>query len=99
MMQTTTNDAGSRSRVDAARMAEYSVLIARLPITMRPSLNQQLSEWDTLFPFEQNQVSEFLRGLESLQPQALDALVQPLKALEARMGVEHWNFSEAGDTM
>ena len=99
MMQTTTNDAGSRSRVDAARMAEYSVLIARLPITMRPSLNQQLSEWDTLFPFEQNQMSEFLRGLESLQPQALDALVQPLKALEARMGVEHWNFSEAGDTM
>src|ERR1039458_8475342 len=84
---------------EANSLVAYRRLIARLPVTLRPSLNQQLAQWEMLFPFEQNQLAEFLRGIESFQPSALDALMRPLRALETSMGVEHWSFSEAGDTM
>jgi hypothetical protein len=99
MMQTNPNDGRNDAQADETRFAAYRKLIARLPITMRPSLNRQLAAWPSLFPFEQNQVGSFVRGLESFQPSALDALTQPLRALEVKMGVEHWSFSQAGDTM
>jgi hypothetical protein len=84
---------------DAARLAGYRRLIARLPVTMRPSLHQQVDGWNTLFPFERNRLGKFMRGLDSFQPTALDALTAKLRALETRMGVEHWNFSQGSDTM
>jgi len=99
MMQTTTNGVGKIAQSDAATLAAYRKQVERLPVTMRPSLNQQLAAWDSLFPFEQRQASAFLNGLGSLEPSALDAMIQPLRTLEAKMGVEHWNFSQAGDTM
>lgn len=74
-------------------------LIARLPITMRPGLNQQLGQWTLLFPFEQRRLNRFLHGVEAIEPAALDALTAPLRALEGKMNVAHWNFSEAADTM
>lgn len=99
MKQTGTNDGGMNPNADAAQLAAYRTLIERLPVTMRPSLNQQLAGWESLFPFERKQLTSFLHGLASFQPSALAALIQPLKSLEAKMGVEHWNFSQSGDTM
>jgi hypothetical protein len=84
---------------ESRRLAAYRQLIARLPITLRPSLSQQLGEWNTLFPFEQNRFAEFLRGIGSFQPSALDALTDPLRKLETKMGVQNWNFSQTGDTL
>ncbi len=75
------------------------VLIERLPVTLRPSLNQQLSQWGMLFPFERNRVATFMNGVEALGPSALDALTAPLRALELKMGVGHWSFSEDADTI
>jgi hypothetical protein len=72
---------------------------ARLPVTMQPGLNQQISGWDDLFPFEQKRTAEFLRGVSLFQQAELDALTQPLRELEARMGVSRWNFSTQSDTM
>ena len=103
MTQTANNDERNALHAAAAQVApsreSSRKLIQRLPVTMRPSLNQQLTAWDSLFPFEQNQVSQFLRGLESLKLSELNDRVQPLKALEGKMGVPRWNFSETQDTM
>jgi hypothetical protein len=77
----------------------YRRLIERLPVTLRPSLNQQLSQWTILFPFEQNRVVTFMDGVQALSPAAFHALTGPLFALEAKMDVRHWNFSEQADTI
>jgi hypothetical protein len=77
----------------------YRRLIERLPVTLRPSLNQQLSQWELLFPFEQNRLAAFMNGVQAFSPDALDALTGPLSTLEMKMGVKQWNFSEASDTI
>ncbi len=77
----------------------YRRLVERLPLTMRPALNQQLSQWSTLFPFEQAQVANFMQGVETMSPAGLAALTEPLWTLEKKMGVKNWNFSEANDTI
>lgn len=81
------------------QLAHYRRLIAQLPLTLRPSLNQQIGEWDVLFPFEQNRFAEFLRGVESFKPSEFDEALRPLRELEIRMGVPHWDFSESSDTL
>ncbi len=52
-----------------------------------------------LFPFERNRVDIFMDGVEAFSPAALDALNGPLRALESKMGVGHWEFSENTDTI
>ncbi len=99
MMRSTMDEEHRNNQVDELRLTEYHRLTERLPVTMRPSLNQQLTAWETLFPFEQNRLVQFMRGLKSFQPSALAALTAPLTALEAKMGVTHWNFSIANNTM
>ncbi|MDR3777130.1 MAG: hypothetical protein P4K97_09560 [Terracidiphilus sp.] len=93
------NESQNHEQPDATQLAAYRRQIARLPITLRPTPNQQLDQWKTLFPFEQRRLKEFLRGIESLQTSELDVLTGPVRALETKMGVEHWNFSTAGDTL
>ncbi len=92
-------EAHTGEEAEAANLHAYRTLIARLPVTMRPTLNQQLSQWEMLFPYERDRLKEFLHGLESFQPAALDALVAPLRAVEDKMGVAHWNFTESTDTV
>jgi len=77
----------------------YRRLIGRLPVTMRPALNQQLTEWEMLFPYERNRVVTFMKGVETYSPSALDALTAPLWALETKMGVKNWDFSQTNDTI
>lgn len=77
----------------------YRRFIERLPVTMRPALNQQLSQWGTLFPFEQSRMASFMNGVEAFSPSGLAALTAPLWGLEKKMGVKDWKFSEAYDTI
>jgi len=94
---TTTRDGHSQSQeIDPA---SYRALIARLPVTLRPSLNGQLAEWETLFPYERRRTRKFLHGVASFSPSALDDLMLPLRKLEGKMGVERWDFSQDSDTM
>jgi hypothetical protein len=85
--------------MEAAERAAYRKSIASLPITLRPALNGQLAEWDTLFPYARTRVRHFLRGVASIEPLALDSLMLPLSNLEKRMGVDRWSFSQSADTM
>jgi len=93
------NDRPVKSQQGAPLPETYRPLIARLPITIRPALNQQVSQWGTLFPFEQQRLVEFMRGAESFSPAAINTLTGPLRALETKMGVSHWDFSESADTI
>jgi hypothetical protein len=77
----------------------YRRLIERLPVTMRPAFNQQLSQWNTLFPFEQNLVASFMKGVEALGSSGIGVLTAPLWKLESKMNVKDWNFSQAHDTI
>ena len=86
-------------QTDESRLTAYRQLTERLPLTMRPSLNQQLAAWNTLFPFERNRLAQFMQGVQTFQPVAFQALIAPLTALEMKMGVEHWDFSLTSDTM
>ena len=76
-----------------------SRLIDRLPVTLRPSLNQQISQWATLFPFEQDRLAQFMLGVQTFSPSALGALTKPLWVLEKKMGITVSNFSVASDTI
>lgn len=93
------NDRPAKSQQQAPLPETYRRLIARLPITMRPALNQQLSQWGTLFPYEQQRVAEFMKGVETFSRSALNELMNPLETLETKMGVSHWDFSESADTI
>jgi hypothetical protein len=93
------NEQDNNQKEAATRLAGYRRLIPRLPITMRPSLNRQLDGWNTLFSFERTRFEKFMRSLGLFQPADLNALTARLRALETKMGVEHWNFSQSGDTM
>ncbi len=84
---------------NASMLEEYRRHIARLPVTMQPALNQQVNTWEDLFPFEQKRLARFLEALLRFDPAELDALTQPLRLLEARMDVSHWDFSVVADTM
>jgi len=99
MKQAAEKESPENAKAVAHKLGAYRRLVERLPVTMRPSLNQQLDAWETQFPFEQARLTLFLSGLESFQPSALDALTAPLRTLETKMGVEHWNFSTNADTM
>lgn len=90
---------GEQQKTAEPDLAAYRRLINRLPVTLRPSLNQQLSAWEMLFPFEQRRTSDFLNAVGSLSPSTFQALTASLWNLEKKMGVAGWNFSEARDTM
>ncbi len=93
------NEWPGKAQADASSLDTYRRSIERLPVTMRPSLNQQMSQWATLFPFEQNRAAQFIGGVETFSPAALDALTEPLWALEKKMGITLANFSVASDTI
>jgi hypothetical protein len=93
------NELHGKAQPESSSLDAYRRLIAQLPITLRPALNQQLSQWETLFPFEQSRIATFMKGVQSFSPSALGALAAPLCALESKMGVKHWAFSEDHDTI
>lgn len=82
-----------------AELAHWHRVVERLPLTVQPSFNEQLSRWALLFPFEQKQVETFLRGADSLTPAELLRVTANLRAIEARMGVDQWNLSRTVNSM
>src|ERR1039457_1776426 len=77
----------------------YRHLVHELPVTLRSSMNQQIDQWDSLFPFEQTRLSTMMDRLASLSRPAFAALIAPVRAVESKMGVRGWDFSESEDTI
>jgi hypothetical protein len=89
-----------RNRMLAGRDSVQDVkLVARLPITFRPFINERLANFEELFAFEQTSVDKLLSYLGKLQPNEFDKLFKPIRALEEKMGVERWEFSSRGETL
>ena len=73
--------------------------LKRLPLTFLPFVNQQLSQWDYLFPNERQSVERLLLYVARLSPQESDVLFHDVVELEIRMGVRQWQFSIAEQTI
>ncbi len=71
-------------------------MIGRLPPTFRPALNEQLRNWNLLFPAEQTLLEGQLDWLAKLPPGELDNLFAPIIELERNMDLPRWNSTAAG---
>jgi hypothetical protein len=71
-------------------------LIARLPRTFAPALNDQFRRWDLLFPAEQRVLKAQLDYFAELRPAEFDQLFAPLVAVERRMELPKWDTAGAG---
>jgi len=68
-------------------------LLARLPRTFVPALNEQMRGWDLLFPAEQRSIRAQLDWLARLPGAQFDDLFLPVKQLEAHMELPAWNLA------
>jgi hypothetical protein len=71
-------------------------LIARLPRSFGPSLNDQLAQWDLLFPAEQRQLRAQNDWLTRLPAREFEQLFQPIMELEAKMDLPRWDPGTRG---
>ena len=78
------------------QITEYRELLGRLPRTFRPSLNDQLTGWDLLFPAEQRQLRGQLNWLSRLAVPELKALFDPVVEIENQMELPKWHAGTKG---
>lgn len=74
-------------------------VLKRLPLTFLPYVNQQLRQWDFLFPNERQSVESLLVYVETLSGEQSASLFRDVLGLEEKMGVAHWHFSTAEQTI
>lgn len=65
-------------------------LLARLPRTFAPALNEQVRSWDVLFPAERRTINAQLGWLSKLPGPEFQKLFEPLSKLESRMDLPTW---------
>jgi hypothetical protein len=65
-------------------------LLARLPRTFLPVLNDQLDRWDFLFPAERRPIRATLEYLAGLPAAEFDELLAPIRRLEDQMDLSGW---------
>jgi len=74
-------------------------LLARFPMTFLPFVNQQLHEWEYLFPNERRSTERLLAFVDSLSQEQSATLFRQVTGLEDRMGVSRSNFSTEEQTI
>jgi hypothetical protein len=74
-------------------------VLKRLPITFLPFANQQLREWETLFPNERQSTGRLLLYVDSLSPDQSNKLFRDVVELENKMEVRKWKFSTTEQTI
>ncbi len=68
-----------------------TALLARLPRTFGPALNEQFRNWDLLFPAERRTISAQLDWLGALPNDQFSALFEPIVTIEKQMDLPPWN--------
>ena len=66
-------------------------LLARLPTTFVPVLNEQLANWGQLFPAERRPIRTSMEYLDSLPEEEFRSLLGPIFDLEAKMDLASWS--------
>ena len=84
---------------DKLQQALNDGVLKRLPTTFLPFVNQQLREWDNLFPNERRSVERLLVYVASLSPEQSEELFHNVVQLEDKMGVRGWQFSTTEQTI
>lgn len=74
-------------------------VLKRLPITFLPFANQQLHEWDFLFPNERQSTQRLLLYVDNLSDDDSAGLFRNVIDLEAKMDVHKWRFSTSEQTI
>lgn len=74
-------------------------LLKRLPLTFLPFVNQQLEEWEYLFPNERQSTERLLLYVAGLSPEQSTRLFRNVVDLEEKMGVRDWQFSTTKQTI
>jgi len=74
-------------------------LLKRIPLTFLPFVNQQLNQWDYLFPNERQSTERLLLYIASLTPEQSAGLFKNVVELEEKMGVRDWEFSTSEQTI
>ncbi len=74
-------------------------LLKRLPLTFLPFVNQQLEEWEYLFPNERQSTERLLLYVAGLSPGQSTRLFRNVVDLEEKMGVRDWQFSTTKQTI
>lgn len=74
-------------------------VLVRLPLTFLPFVNQQINQWQFLFPNERHSVERLLTYVSTLSPAQSSALFRDVVQLEDKMGVHQWQFSTAEQTI
>ncbi len=81
------------------RRAYEKQLLKRLPWTFRPYFNEQIREWETLFPYERQVHLRVLGYLVRLNNEQLAELFRNAREVETRMGVSRWPLSMQRQTL
>jgi hypothetical protein len=71
-------------------------LIGRLPRTFRPALNDQIQNWDLLFPAEQRRIEAQLDWLARMPSGEFQRLFASILEIETQMDLPHWSAGAAG---
>jgi hypothetical protein len=74
-------------------------VLTRLPLTFLPFVNQQLHQWEYLFPNERRSVESLLLHMSRLSSDESAVLFRDVVELEEKMGVRHWQFSTDEQTI
>ena len=74
-------------------------LLKRIPLTFLPFVNQQLSQWNYLFPNERKSVERLLLFVAGLTPDQSTNLFRNVVELEDKMGVRKWHFNTNEQTI
>jgi hypothetical protein len=74
-------------------------VLKRLPLTFLPFVNQQLNQWEHLFPNERQSIERLLLYIDGLTAEQSSTLFRDVVELEEKMGVRHWQFSTTEQTI
>ena len=90
---------GSESMPERLRDTLRRGLLGRLPLTFLPFVNQQISEWEYLFPNERQSTERLLLYVDRLSPEQAGRLFADVVRIEEKMGVRQWQFSTDQQTI
>jgi len=74
-------------------------VLKRLPLTFLPFVNQQIKEWNYLFPNERKAAETLIVYIDGLTPEQSERLFHDVVELEGKMGVRNWRFSTSEQTI
>lgn len=83
---------------DLRRAIERGVL-RRIPLTFLPFVNQQLRQWEVLFPNERESVERLVFYVDRLSPADSAQLFHEVTQIEEKMGVKLWHLSTDEQTI